>query len=109
MPSGGVCSALMIKKQGFPEDRPDYLRELDRCRVERQAAERRRAELADELVTMVGLERRDRERRVARNNQAKARAKEVLLRIEPIVKDYKRRVMRKARGIVSTKYPWEQD
>jgi hypothetical protein len=70
-------------------------------------AERRKALETQRLVELVGLERRQREARVERHRQAKARAKATLLRTQHIADKRARDVMRKARGYAATKYEWE--
>jgi len=84
----------------FPEDTPEFRKAM---------AERRKSIETARLVELVGWERRDREARIERSRQAVRRAKDALLRTQHIADKRARDVMVKARGIVSTKYPWEQD
>jgi hypothetical protein len=70
-------------------------------------AQRRKWLETERLVERVGAERRAREAAQERSRQATARAKDVLLRTQHISDDYARKVMRKARGILATKFPWE--
>jgi len=59
------------------------------------------------LVERVGAERRGLEARKKQSEEATRRAKDTLARTQYITDEYARKVMRKARGILATKYPWE--
>jgi hypothetical protein len=91
----------------IPEDQPKYLRELERCRIERQAEERRKQVYTERLVELIGAERRAKEDLQERSRQATRRAKDTLLRTQHIADKRAHEVMRKGRGYATTKYPWE--
>jgi hypothetical protein len=70
-------------------------------------AERKKWMETERLVELVGAERRAKEDLIERNRKATARAKDAMLRSQHTADEFARKVMRKARGILGTKYPWE--
>lgn len=65
----------MIRKPQFPEDSDRFAKAM---------VERRKQLETERLVELVGVERRDLERRIERNREATRKAKDALARTRPI-------------------------
>jgi hypothetical protein len=74
----------------LPEDKPEYLRELERCARERQAA-------ADVIVRNLKFERAEREFQQEEFRKAKLRALRTLARTDPLAREIAQKIHDRAR------------